>query len=117
LIGRRKTKTVVGGLGGETRGPNKVELTRMVWDKWEKEEGWGRMARKMRTGEEIQPRILLKNNYPSTTPTICPGPKAGSLLMIHVAPQCCKRAHNSEFNKPGFSSAGLSATPSQPLLH
>jgi hypothetical protein len=58
----------------------------MAWDKWEKEEGMGRMARKMRTGEEIQPRIPLNNNHPSTTPTICCGPMAGSFLTIHAAP-------------------------------
>jgi hypothetical protein len=83
---------------------------RMVWDNWEKEEGMGRMARKMRTREEIQPKIPLNNNHPSTTPTVCPEPMAGSLLMIHAAPQCCKRAQNSEFNKPGFSSG-------RPQLH
>ncbi len=43
---------------------------RMARDIWEKEEGMGRMTRKMKTGEEILPKIPLNNNHPSTTPTV-----------------------------------------------
>jgi hypothetical protein len=70
----------------------------------------GRMARKMRAGEEIQPKIFLNNNYSSTTLTVFPVPIAGFLLMIHTALQYCKRVQNGEFNKPGFSSG-------RPQLH
>jgi hypothetical protein len=92
LIGWRRTETEAGGLGGETRGQDEVELTKMAWDKWEKVEGIGRMARMIRTGEEIQPRIPLDNNHPTNTPTVCLGPMAGSLLTIHAAPQRYKCA-------------------------
>jgi hypothetical protein len=80
---------------------------RMAWDKWEKEEDMGRMARKRGTGEGILPRIPRINNHQSTTLTICLGTMAGPSFTIPATLQHCKRAQNIEFNKPSFNSGKL----------
>jgi hypothetical protein len=64
-------KSEAGGSGRVTRGNDELEIIQLAWDKWEKEEYIGRMARKKRKDERILSKIPLNNNRPSTTPAIC----------------------------------------------
>jgi hypothetical protein len=116
LIGWKKIETDAGCLGEETREQNKVEVTRIAYDIWAREEKMGRMARKKRTGEGILPSIPLNNNHPFTTPTVSLEPMAGSFLMIHAILQLYKACKMTSSTSLASAVAGLSSTPSPPLL-